>query len=177
MARTVLNNNMLALDFRTALNAMFSELYTEVAGKALSTHDHNTAYYLKDEVTTLLEGFVPVAAGMGLSENDYSDTEQAKVASAYAYAQAARIAVADLVDDLTTGGSAKVLSAEQGKVLKGLVDARQTTLVDPTGAVEASAEHVGKTSYSVRAGASFFEVCMQTGETEYVWATLATEVI
>lgn len=28
----------------------------------------------------------------------------------------------DIVNDLTTGGSNKVLSAEQGKVLKGLVD-------------------------------------------------------
>ena len=40
-----------------------------------------------------------------------------------------------------------------------------------------SAEHVGKTRYSVRAGASFFEVCMQKGADVYVWATLATEVI
>ena len=29
----------------------------------------------------------------------------------------------DIVNDLTTGGTNKVLSAEQGKVLKGLVDA------------------------------------------------------
>jgi hypothetical protein len=34
-----------------------------------------------------------------------------------------RIAVADLVDDLTTGGAAKVLSAEQGKTLKIGLDA------------------------------------------------------
>lgn len=31
----------------------------------------------------------------------------------------------DIVNDLTTGGTSKVLSAEQGKVLKGLVDASQ----------------------------------------------------
>lgn len=31
----------------------------------------------------------------------------------------------DIVNDLTTGGTNKVLSAEQGKVLKGLVDAAQ----------------------------------------------------
>lgn len=31
----------------------------------------------------------------------------------------------DIVNDLTTGGANKVLSAEQGKVLKGLVDASQ----------------------------------------------------
>lgn len=31
----------------------------------------------------------------------------------------------DVVNDLTTGGTNKVLSAEQGKVLKGLVDASQ----------------------------------------------------
>lgn len=31
----------------------------------------------------------------------------------------------DIVNDLTTGGTNKVLSAEQGKVLKGLVDASQ----------------------------------------------------
>lgn len=31
----------------------------------------------------------------------------------------------DIVNDLTTGGNNKVLSAEQGKVLKGLVDSSQ----------------------------------------------------
>lgn len=31
----------------------------------------------------------------------------------------------DVVNDLTTGGTNKALSAEQGKVLKGLVDASQ----------------------------------------------------
>lgn len=31
----------------------------------------------------------------------------------------------DIVNDLTSGGANKVLSAEQGKVLKGLVDASQ----------------------------------------------------
>ena len=31
----------------------------------------------------------------------------------------------DIVNDLTTGGTNKVLSAEQGKVLKGLVDTSQ----------------------------------------------------
>jgi hypothetical protein len=36
----------------------------------------------------------------------------------------------DIVDDLTTGGSANVLSAEQGKVLKGLVDDLQTEVDD-----------------------------------------------
>lgn len=36
----------------------------------------------------------------------------------------------DIVDDLTTGGSTNVLSAEQGKVLKGITDALQTELDD-----------------------------------------------
>lgn len=31
----------------------------------------------------------------------------------------------DIVNDLTTGGTNKVLSAEQGKTLKGLIDAAQ----------------------------------------------------
>lgn len=31
----------------------------------------------------------------------------------------------DIVNDLTTGGTNKVLSAEQGKTLKGLIDASQ----------------------------------------------------
>lgn len=34
----------------------------------------------------------------------------------------ASVSTGDIVDDLTTGGSGSVLSAEQGKVLKGLVD-------------------------------------------------------
>lgn len=38
----------------------------------------------------------------------------------------------DIVNDLTTGGTNKVLSAEQGKVLKGLVDsaAPDTSIAD-----------------------------------------------
>lgn len=34
-----------------------------------------------------------------------------------------KVAVSDIVNDLTTGGTDKVLSAEQGKTLKGLIDA------------------------------------------------------
>ena len=34
-----------------------------------------------------------------------------------------KVNVSDIVNDLTTGGTDKVLSAEQGKVLKGLIDA------------------------------------------------------
>ena len=39
---------------------------------------------------------------------------------------------AGIVDDLTTGGSGKALSAEQGKVLKGLVDANKTSITQLT---------------------------------------------
>ena len=177
MARTVLNNGVTGLEFRTLLNEMLSELYTDVAGRALSSHNHDSAYYGKAAVDTLLEGFVPVAAGMGLSENDYSDTEKAKVASAYSYAQVSRVATADVVDDLTTGGSAKVLSAEQGKGLKTLIDGKFPTLVDPTGTTAASAEHEGKLRYSVQSGSSLLEVCMKSGASTYVWTTLATQVI
>ena len=177
MARTVLNNGVTGLDFRTLLNNMFAELYTEMAGKALTTHNHDSAYYGKAAVDTLLEGFVPLVEGMGLSENDYSDTEKAKVGSAYSYAQTSRVATADIVDDLTTGGSTKVLSAEQGKGLKTIVDGKVPTLVDPTGATAASAEHEGKLRYSIQGGSSLLEVCMKSGESTYVWTTLATQVI
>lgn len=39
---------------------------------------------------------------------------------------------AGIVDDLTTGGSGKALSAEQGKVLKGLVDVNKTSIQELT---------------------------------------------
>lgn len=45
----------------------------------------------------------------------------------------------EIVNNLTTGGSTKILSAEQGKVLKGLVDGIDTLLDSVTEDVESSA--------------------------------------
>ena len=42
----------------------------------------------------------------------------------------ARVETANVVDDLTTGGTTVPLSAEQGKVLKGLVDSTVNITVD-----------------------------------------------
>ena len=41
-----------------------------------------------------------------------------------------RVKIVDIVDDLTTGGTMLPLSAEQGKVLKNLVDTTVNILVD-----------------------------------------------
>jgi phage pre-neck appendage-like protein len=41
----------------------------------------------------------------------------------------AKVAKADIVDNLTDGGTDKVLSAEQGKVLKGLIDGKTSVTV------------------------------------------------
>lgn len=44
----------------------------------------------------------------------------------------AKVAKADIVDNLTDGGTNKVLSAEQGKVLKGLIDGKTSVTVKDT---------------------------------------------
>lgn len=44
----------------------------------------------------------------------------------------AKVAKADIVDNLTDGGVDKVLSAEQGKVLKGLIDGKTSVTVKDT---------------------------------------------
>ena len=49
-----------------------------------------------------------------------------------------KVAYTDIVNDLTTGGVAKVLSAEQGKVLKGLMD---QMAIDINSSIEALHEH------------------------------------
>ena len=41
----------------------------------------------------------------------------------------ARVETADVVNDLTTGGTTVPLSAEQGKVLKGLTDTNATDIL------------------------------------------------
>ena len=52
----------------------------------------------------------------------------------------AKVAKTDIVDNLVDGGSDKVLSAEQGKVLKGLIDGKTSVTVNNTLTSDAEGE-------------------------------------
>lgn len=50
-----------------------------------------------------------------------------------------KVNVSDIINDLVTGGTAKPLSAEQGKVLKGLIDTLRTEMDDAIAALHTHA--------------------------------------
>jgi len=58
-----------------------------------------------------------------------------------------KVNIADIIDDLTTGGSDKPLSAEQGKVLKGLIDGMSSGL-EYKGTIDLSNGDVDMTTYA-----------------------------
>lgn len=65
MAQQALNNNMSAKDFRSALNANFTELYNKVIPK-----DHSSTATTYGVGTTSKYGHLKVSAGNGLGVNN-----------------------------------------------------------------------------------------------------------
>lgn len=112
---------------------------TPISGELLVTTDENKLFIgngstaggvvLVDKVFTLAEktkvGYISVSAAVNL------DDVASKALSA--------LQSTDIVNNLTEGGATKLLSAEQGKVLKGLVDGMASGLIY-RGAFDAATE-------------------------------------
>lgn len=128
----------------------------EVRTSLIGRHTHDSRYYTKDEVTALLSGISievidtltsietgkPLSANQGRILKGYIDTINTllnsdnvnldnvqELVDAIETIQTSLATI--LVNDLTTGGVTKALTAEQGKVLKGLIDALPTGWAEP----------------------------------------------
>jgi hypothetical protein len=99
MAIQTIDNEESGLDVRTKLNANFSELDT---GKAASSHTHT-----ESQITDL---------------NKYTQEQIDDFLGVLADLITAKVSISSIVNDLTTGGTDVPLSAQQGVVLKGLID-------------------------------------------------------
>jgi hypothetical protein len=120
---SILVNDLTTGGITKALTAEMGKLLQtnkvdKIAGKGLSTEDYST------EEKMQLAG---IPATLGLKENK----SEKGVADGYAPLNSFTKLAAqylNIVNDLTTGGPTELLSAEQGKILKGQVDAINTLL-------------------------------------------------
>jgi hypothetical protein len=85
----------------------------------LTTEEKSTLVAAINEVKGIADGKVDAEEGKGLSTNDYTDEDKDKLAGIEEGAEVNPV----IADDLTTDDPAKVLSANQGKILKDNTDA------------------------------------------------------
>ncbi len=95
------------MDANTAKTGITTEQATDISNNKTGVANNLAA----------LANKVDKIAGKGLSANDFTNAEKTKLQG---------LNNTSIVNDLTTGGTTDALSAEQGKTLKGLVDANTT---------------------------------------------------
>ncbi|MFI3272914.1 MAG: hypothetical protein R3Y11_12590 [Pseudomonadota bacterium] len=116
----------------TALSTAINALKDGSDGTTLA-EDYNTLKKLSDLLVSYNTTLNTFLSGED-NDNETMDRLSELVAAINANAgtidalTSGKVATTDIVNDLTTGGTAKVLSAEQGKTLKGLIDTINTTL-------------------------------------------------
>lgn len=129
-----------------ALKGLVDTKVTIVPGKQLSTEDYTAAEKIKltsvetgAQVNTVTSvagktGDVPlVKADVGLGNVDNTADTAKPVSVAQQAALDLKVNISAIVNDLVAGGTAVPLSAEQGKVLKGLIDTINTVLQSDDG--------------------------------------------
>lgn len=100
----------------TALESLDAAKVSKVSGKDLSTNDFTTAY--KNKLDGIATGATKVTVDTALSSSSTNPVQNKVVNTALG----TKVNTADIVDDLETDNSAKVLSARQGKKLReGLI--------------------------------------------------------
>ena len=125
-----------------------SEVGADPAGTAAgAVSSHNTAEYAHEDIRLLVAGLTSRLNALADSDDETLD----QVSELVAYIKANReliesvttgkVSVSDIVDNLTTNVIDKPLSAAQGVVMKGLIDALQT-------AVNAAAKAADLTSHT-----------------------------
>lgn len=93
-------------------------------------------------------------------------------------ALALKVNIADVIDNLTSSETAKPLSANQGKELKALVDAKQDTMQYATMLPPSSSlagrivQYVGVQSQAYKSG-SFYKCIYVTADDEWIWQEIA----
>ena len=118
-----LSTNDFNNSYKNALDNLSNNLNAKVdkvSGKGLSTNDYTTED--KNAVATISDK-VDKVTGKGLSTNDYTTSEKNLVATI-----PNKVNTNDIKDNLTSTDTDKPLSANQGKVLKGLIDAKDLSV-------------------------------------------------
>lgn len=122
-----------------ALKGLIDGLTTKLAGVEQVLQSNDTDLDTIQEIVTKIKAVDNVLGGVSAvmdtkkaeaiqAAKDALDTKAAQLQVAID----AKVAKADIVDNLTDGGTDKVLSAEQGKVLKGLIDGKTSVTVKDT---------------------------------------------
>lgn len=161
-----LNNGESMGTIRTKINDNFAEHSADIANCPTNT-----------ELTSALSLKVDKDGTKVLSDNNFTDDQVANLTTAYDHSQAAHAATnalvpGDVVNDLTSGGTAVPLSAEQGKTL-----ATTRVILDPTGTAAANAANVNTFRVVTVADVGDLQICLQTGVDTYAWHSItATEV-
>lgn len=161
-----LNNGETMGTIRAKINDNFSEHTADLADCPTNA-----------ELTSALALKVDKDGTKVLSANNFTDAHVANLISAYDHSEAAHAAVTalvpgDVVNDLTSGGTAVPLSAEQGKTL-----ATTRVILDATGTATANAANVNTFRVVTVADVGDLQICLQTGVDTYAWHSVtATEV-
>ena len=119
-----------------ALKGLIDGLTTKLAGVEQVLQSNDTDLDTIQEIVNKIKQVDNVLGGVSAvmdtkkaeaiqAAKDALDTKAATLQAAID----AKVAKADIVDNLTDGGTDKVLSAEQGKVLKGLIDGKTSVTV------------------------------------------------
>lgn len=93
-------------------------------------------------------------------------------------ALALKVNIADVIDNLTSSETTKPLSANQGKKLKALVDAKQdimqyATMLAPSSSLAGRiVQYVGVQSQAYKSG-SFYKCIYVTADDEWIWQEIA----
>lgn len=122
-----------------ALKGLIDGLTTKLAGVEQVLQSNDTDLDTIQEIVNKIKQVDNVLGGVSAvmdtkkteaiqAAKDALDTKAATLQAAID----AKVAKADIVDNLTDGGVDKVLSAEQGKVLKGLIDGKTSVTVKDT---------------------------------------------
>lgn len=130
-----------------ALKGLIDGLTTKLAGVEQVLQSNDTDLDTIQEIVNKIKQVDNVLGGVSTvmdtkkaeaiqAAKDALDTKAATLQAAID----AKVAKADIVDNLTDGGADKVLSAEQGKVLKGLIDGKTSVTVNNTLTSESEAE-------------------------------------
>ena len=136
---------------------IFEQVIMALQSKASIDHKHDDIYYTKDETDIIreeaLSTFVVKEAGKGLSSNDYTAAEKAKLDGIDAGANKVIIS-----DSLGNDSTTEALSAKQGKILNDKINDINTELATKKDVFYVSGVHNIKDNTIINMSATYDEI-------------------
>ena len=115
----VTSDDLLNIDAVSLNGKKFSDPMTKVEYDAIDNKDSNTIYLIDDDYSVIgVPNFTQADTGKYLAVN----SDGTALAWANAPSGSGSTSTIEIINDLTTGGTDKALSAEQGKILKNEVN-------------------------------------------------------